>query len=80
MLATLMLASRGVAGVPRAVLVVLMATASTIHIPFAPIMLILGIDALMDMGRTAMNVIGNCAASAIVAGSEGVLAEASSSP
>jgi proton glutamate symport protein len=73
MLATLMLASKGVAGVPRAVLVVLMATASAIHIPFAPIMLILGIDALMDMGRTAMNVIGNCAASAIVASSERVL-------
>jgi proton glutamate symport protein len=75
MLATLMLASKGVAGVPRAVLVVLMATASAIHIPFAPIMLILGIDALMDMGRTAMNVIGNCAASAIVASSEHVLSE-----
>lgn len=75
MLATLMLASKGVAGVPRAVLVVLMATASAIHIPFAPIMLILGIDALMDMGRTAMNVIGNCAASAIVASSERVLAD-----
>ena len=73
MLATLMLASKGVAGVPRAVLVVLMATASAIHIPFAPIMLILGIDAMMDMGRTAMNVIGNCAASAIVASSERVL-------
>jgi proton glutamate symport protein len=52
MLLTLMLASKGVAGVPRAVLVVLMATASAIHIPFAPIMLILGIDALMDMGRS----------------------------
>jgi proton glutamate symport protein len=73
MIATLMIASKGVAGVPRAVLVVLMATASAIHIPFAPIMLILGIDALMDMGRTAMNVIGNCAASAIVASSERVL-------
>ena len=76
MLASLMLASKGVAGVPRAVLVVLMATASAIHIPFAPIMLILGIDALMDMGRTAMNVIGNCAASAIVASSEGALRDA----
>jgi proton glutamate symport protein len=76
MLATLMLASKGVAGVPRAVLVVLMATASAIHIPFAPIMLILGIDALMDMGRTAMNVIGNCAASAIVASSENALSDA----
>jgi proton glutamate symport protein len=71
MLATLMLASKGVAGVPRAVLIVLMATASAIHIPTAPILLILGIDALMDMGRTMMNVVGNCMASVIVARSEG---------
>jgi proton glutamate symport protein len=73
MLATLMLASKGVAGVPRAVLVVLMATASAIHIPTAPILLILGIDALMDMGRTLMNVVGNCIACAVVARSEGAL-------
>jgi proton glutamate symport protein len=73
MLATLMLASKGVAGVPRAVLVVLLATASAIHIPTAPILLILGIDALMDMGRTLMNVVGNCLASAVVARSEGSL-------
>jgi proton glutamate symport protein len=73
-LATLMLASKGVAGVPRAVLVVLLATASAIQIPTAPILLILGIDTLMDMGRTLMNVVGNCMASAIVAQSEGVLA------
>jgi proton glutamate symport protein len=79
MLATLMVASKGVAGVPRAVLVVLMATASAIHIPFAPIMLILGIDALMDMGRTALNVIGNCAASAIVASTEHDLSDAAPS-
>jgi proton glutamate symport protein len=73
MLATLMLASKGVAGVPRAVLVVLLATASAIHIPTAPILLILGIDALMDMGRTLMNVVGNCMACAVVARSEGAL-------
>jgi len=73
MLATLMLASKGVAGVPRAVLVVLMATASAIHIPTAPILLILGIDALMDMGRTLMNVVGNCMASVIIARSEKAL-------
>jgi proton glutamate symport protein len=72
-LATLMLASKGVAGVPRAVLVVLLATASAIHIPTAPVLLILGIDALMDMGRTLMNVVGNCMASAIIAQSEGTL-------
>jgi proton glutamate symport protein len=73
MLVTLMLASKGVAGVPRAVLVVLMATAGAIHIPTAPILLILGIDALMDMGRTLMNVVGNCMACAVVARSEGAL-------
>src|ERR1039458_54518 len=74
-LATLMLASKGVAGVPRAVLVVLLATASAIHISTAPILLILGIDALMDMGRTLMNVVGNCMASVIIARSEGCLAD-----
>ncbi len=73
MLATLMLASKGVAGVPRAVLVVLLATASAIQIPTAPILLILGVDTLMDMGRTAMNVVGNCMASAVVARSENAL-------
>jgi proton glutamate symport protein len=73
MLAILMLASKGVAGVPRAVLVVLLATASAIHLPTAPILLILGIDTLMDMGRTLMNVVGNCIASAIIARSEKAL-------
>ncbi|HEY1160621.1 MAG TPA: cation:dicarboxylase symporter family transporter, partial [Terracidiphilus sp.] len=73
MLATLMLASKGVAGVPRAVLVVLLATASAIHIPTAPILLILGIDALMDMGRTLMNVVGNCMAAVVIARSEKAL-------
>lgn len=75
-LATLMLASKGVAGVPRAVLVVLLATAAAVHIPTAPILLILGIDALMDMGRTLMNVVGNCMACAVVARSEGALSAA----
>jgi proton glutamate symport protein len=73
MFAVLMLASKGVAGVPRAVLVVLLATASAIHLPTAPILLILGIDTLMDMGRTLMNVVGNCVASVIIARSEGAL-------
>jgi proton glutamate symport protein len=79
-LATLVLASKGVAGVPRAVLVVLLATASAIHIPTAPILLILGIDTLMDMGRTLMNVTGNCMAAAIVARSEGVFQDLKSMP
>jgi proton glutamate symport protein len=80
MLAILMLASKGVAGVPRAVLVVLLATASAIHLPTAPILLILGIDTLMDMGRTLMNVVGNCIASAIIARTEGVLSVPAEQP
>jgi Na+/H+-dicarboxylate symporter len=71
-LATLMLASKGLAGMPRASLIVLEATAAAVHLPTAPILLILGIDALMDMGRTLMNVAGNCIASAIIARSEGI--------
>ena len=72
MMATLVLTSKGVAGVPRATLVVLLATASTFHLPTEPIFVILGIDALMDMARTAVNVVGNCLASAVVARWEGV--------
>ena len=68
----LMLASKGVSGVPRATLMVLMATASSLRLPPEPIFIILGIDAVMDMGRTAANVVGNCLASAIVARWEGV--------
>lgn len=71
MLAVLMLTSKGVAGVPRAVLVVLLATSSVFHLPQEPIFLIIGIDALMDMGRTTVNVVGNCLASAVVAQWEG---------
>lgn len=71
MLATLMLTSKGVAGVPRAVLVVLLATSSIFGLPTEPILVILGIDALMDMGRTTINVVGNCLASAVVAQWEG---------
>jgi proton glutamate symport protein len=72
----LMITSKGVAGVPRAVLVVLMATAATFHLPSEPILMLLGIDAVMDMGRTGVNVIGNCLACAVVARSEGELAPA----
>jgi proton glutamate symport protein len=73
MVFTLMLTSKGVAGVPRATLVVLLATASTFRLPTEPIFLILGVDAFADMGRTAVNVIGNCLAAAVVARSEGEL-------
>jgi proton glutamate symport protein len=71
MMVTLMLTSKGVAGVPRAMLVVLLATASTFHLPYEPIFVILGIDALMDMARTTVNVVGNCLASVVVAKWEG---------
>jgi proton glutamate symport protein len=71
MVATLMLTSKGVAGVPRATLVVLLATVAMFHLPEEPIFVILGIDALMDMGRTTINVVGNCLASAVVARWEG---------
>jgi len=67
MVFTLMLTSKGVAGVPRAVLVVLLATAATLHLPTEPIFLILGVDALIDMARTSVNVTGNCLASAVIA-------------
>jgi proton glutamate symport protein len=73
MVFTLMLTSKGVAGVPRATLVVLLATASMFHLPTEPIFIILGIDALMDMARTTVNVIGNCLACAVIARSEGEL-------
>ena len=66
----LMAASKGIAGVPRASLVVLLATASAVHLPTAPILLILGVDTLMDMGRTMMNVVGNCLAAAVIGRTE----------
>jgi proton glutamate symport protein len=71
MMLTLMLTSKGIAGVPRATLVVLLATAATFHLPLEPIFVILGIDALADMARTTINVVGNCLASAVVATWEG---------
>jgi proton glutamate symport protein len=73
MVVTLMLTSKGVAGVPRAVTVVLLATAATFKLPTEPIFLILGVDALIDMARTAVNVTGNCLASAVIARWEGEL-------
>ena len=73
LLATLALTSKGIAGVPRATLVVLLATASSFQIPVSAVLLLLGVDTLMDMGRTGMNVIGNCMAAAVVARWEGEL-------
>jgi len=73
MVFALMLTSKGIAGVPRAVPVVLLATAATFHLPTEPIFVILGIDALIDMVRTSVNVAGNCLACAVIARWEGEL-------
>jgi proton glutamate symport protein len=67
MMLTLMLTSKGVAGVPRASLVILLGTATSFGLPVWPIFIILGIDELMDMARTAVNVIGNCLATVVIA-------------
>jgi proton glutamate symport protein len=71
MMLTLMLTSKGVAGVPRASLVILLGTATSFGLPTWPIFIILGIDELMDMARTAVNVIGNCLATVVIAKWEG---------
>ncbi|HVP53939.1 MAG TPA: cation:dicarboxylase symporter family transporter [Candidatus Eisenbacteria bacterium] len=68
---TLMLTSKGIAGVSRGSLVVLMATAASLGLPSAPLFLLLGVDPLLDMGRTAVNVLGNCLASVVMAKWEG---------
>lgn len=80
MVLTLMLTSKGVAGVPRAALVIMLATADSFHLPAWPIFAILGVDQLMDMARTSINVIGNCLASAVVARWEGELGTGTPSP
>jgi len=74
MVLTLMLTSKGIAGVPRATLLVLLASAGTFQLPTEPIFVILGVDALIDMARTSVNVIGNCLASAVIARWENELA------
>jgi proton glutamate symport protein len=68
---TLMLTSKGVAGVPRASLVILLGTAASFGLPAWPIYIILGIDELMDMARTSVNVLGNCLATVVIAKWEG---------
>ncbi len=73
MMLTLMLTSKGVAGVPRASLVILAGTVASFNLPMEGVALLLGIDQILDMGRTATNVTGNCVATAVVARWEGVL-------
>jgi len=72
MMLTLMLTSKGVAGVPRASLVILAGTLATFKLPMEGVAVLLGIDAAMDMARTSVNVLGNCLATAVVARWEGV--------
>jgi proton glutamate symport protein len=71
MMVTLMLTSKGVAAVPRAALVILLATLHTFNLPIEGVAIIFGIDELMDMGRTSVNVLGNCMATVVVARWEG---------
>jgi proton glutamate symport protein len=77
MLLTLMLTSKGVAGVPRASLVILAGTLASYQLPLEGVTLILGVDELMDMGRTMVNVVGNCLATVVVAKWEGEFQEVS---
>ena len=71
MMLTLMLTSKGVAGIPRGSLVILAGTLSTFHLPMEGAAVLLGVDALLDMARASINVLGNCMASAVVARWEG---------
>jgi Na+/H+-dicarboxylate symporter len=80
MMLVLMLTSKGMAGVPRASLVVIAATLNQFHIPEAGLLLLLGIDHFLDMGRSATNVIGNGIATAVVAKWEGDLADPAVTP
>jgi Na+/H+-dicarboxylate symporter len=73
MLLLLMLTSKGMAGVPRASLVVIAATLNQFHIPEAGLLLLMGIDQFLDMGRSATNAVGNAIATAVVANWEDAL-------
>jgi Na+/H+-dicarboxylate symporter len=80
MLLLLMVTSKGMAGVPRASLVVIAATLAHFHIPEAGLLLILAVDQFLDMGRSATNVVGNSVAAAVVASWEHELAPATAEP
>lgn len=71
MMLTLMLTSKGVAAVPRASLIILAGTLATFNLPLEGVALLLGVDTLMDMARTSVNLLGNCLASAVIARWEG---------
>ena len=71
LLLTLALTSKGVAGVPRGALVILLGTVASFGLPVEPVFIILGIDELLDMVRTSLNVLGNCLATVVIARWEG---------
>src|SRR5882724_491776 len=71
MVFTLMITSKGVAGIPRATLVILLGMSDSFHLPVWPLLVILGVDQFMDMARTATNVLGNCLATVVIARWEG---------
>jgi proton glutamate symport protein len=73
MMLTLMLTSKGVAAVPRASLVILSGTLATFGLPLEAVAVILGVDELMDMARTTVNLVGNCLATVVMARWEGEL-------
>ena len=80
MMLTLMLTSKGVAGVSRAAIVILLATVGSFGLPVEPVFILLGIDQLMDMARTSVNVIGNCLATVVIARWEGEFGKEPPSP
>ncbi len=80
MMLTLMLTSKGVAGVPRAALVILSGALTQFNLPLEGVAILLGVDAFMDMARTSVNVVGNCLASAVMARVEGELPPAGAAP
>jgi proton glutamate symport protein len=80
MMLTLMVTSKGVAAVPRASLVILSGTLANFNLPLEGVAIILGVDALMDMARTSVNLVGNCLATVVMARWEGEFAESPSEP
>jgi proton glutamate symport protein len=80
LLLTLMLTSKGVAGVPRGALVILMGTVTSFGLPVEPVFVLLGIDGLLDMLRTSLNVLGNCLATVVIARWEGEFDDRAAEP
>jgi len=80
MMLTLMVTSKGVAAVPRASLVILSGTLASFNLPLEGVAILLGVDALMDMARTSVNLVGNCLATVVMARWEGEFAESPSEP